>query len=254
MNPEQIPSEPVQVTPETTPPIVPVELPQPLAEVSAIQPSKKKFPVWAIILIIVTSLLVFFILAAVAMVTVFRKDPPANDQVDSSFTDKSALYDAECLTMKPVSGLEKVKFTSTSRLGKVCSFIVQYEGLGDSPIAVGEVFSGDYPWQEKADFIPNALRDGYELDLLDLGLLRTGKGSSMTITDKKELTIDGSRAILFTHGSNRSISGSAYSAVVETPATLKLDETNTSSLFIWGVANQANGDLMEQLIDSIEWQ
>ncbi len=251
MNPDQIPTEP---NPQVTIPVIPIEPALPFAEVAAIQPVKKKFPVWAIILVIIGSLSLVVVLAAVAIMMIFRKDLPSNDQVDSSFTDTSSSYDAECLTMKPVSGLEKVKFTSTSRPGKVCSFIVQYEGLGDSPIAVGEVFSGDYLWQEKADFIPNALRDGYELDILDLGLLRTGKGPSMNIADKKELSIDGSKAILFTHGSNRSISGSAYSVVVETPSTLKLDDTNTSALFVWGVANQANTDLMEQLVNSIEWR
>jgi len=253
MNPDQIPSQPSPVNPEINTPGVATETLQPPVEAVAMQPAKKKFPIWAIVLIVIGALSVLMVVAMILIMMVFRKDL-SSTQIYDNTAESSALYNAGCLTMKPVTGLGTVKFTSTSRTGKICSFIVQYEGLGDSPIAVGEVFSGDYPWQEKADFIPNALRDGYELDILDLGLLRTGKGSSMSITDKKELTIDDSKAILFTHGSNRSISSSAYSAVVETPTSLKLDSTNTSALFIWGVANQANADLMEQLINSIEWQ
>ncbi|MCA9347223.1 hypothetical protein KC930_01420 [Candidatus Saccharibacteria bacterium] len=178
-----------------------------------------------------------------------------NNQADNS-KNSSDLYDAGCVTMGKLNsnaGVD-VKFTSTSKPGKTCSFIVQYEGLGDTPIAVGEVFIGDYSWQEKADFIPDSLADGYELDILNLGLLRTGKGDPMLVTDKKEIQLDSGRAIIFRHESNRSISRSAYSAVVEPPTGSTIDGQPMSCLFIWGVDNQTNSGQMEKLVRSISWK
>ncbi len=153
----------------------------------------------------------------------------------------------------PSTAPANLKLTDTSG-EDFCSFIVQFEDLGDAPVAVGEVFSGDDTSEQKANFIPNQLQEGYELDLIDLGLLRTGKGSPMQIINTEDFTADNQKAIYYRHSSNRSISGQANSAMIETPETLKLGGKPTSSLLIWGVANDLNKDLMLDIIKTIQWK
>ncbi len=203
---------------------------------------------------VVEGLLVVIVVAVVGVASWYvfiRKDTVT--QSASSTTDKTSISNS-CFRIKTPANLpDSVLFKDTSTADS-CKFVIQYKDQGDTPVGVGEVFSGSYAWQEKADLIPEGLAQGYELDLVDLGLLRTGKSSPMSVTKKDETTIDGQKAIIFTHDSRRSISGSATSIVIEAPSKLRLAGQPVSALFIWGVDNTQNGSLLQTIAKNLTWQ
>lgn len=171
-------------------------------------------------------------------------------------TESKRRITNSCFTASlPDDAPSNIKITDTSSTNS-CQFIVQFEGLGDSPIAVGEVFSGNYPLQEILNLIPDELNKGFELDLIDLGplrLLSTGRYSSLKILYQNDDTINGQQAIFYTHDSNRSISGQANSAVIVAPIGATVGDKQASTLLVWGVSNNRNRDLMEKLLKTVVW-
>lgn len=203
---------------------------------------------------IVESVLIVVVVTIVGFASWFvfvRNDKEMNT---NSNTSEKTVVSNTCFRMKAPSNLPSTVTIKDTSSSDSCKFIIQFKDQGDTPIGVGEVFSGSYSWQEKADFIPEGLAKGYELDLLDLGLLRIGKSSAMSVTQKDETTVDGKKAIFFTHESRRSISGSATSVVIEAPSNLRLAGQPVSALFIWGVNNAQNGSLLRDIAKNITWQ
>lgn len=201
-----------------------------------------------ILVIIVATLLV------VGYVFVYKNTTNSDSTNTTNTPTYSSQIDNSCFRITLPDGSDSSIELFDTSTDSSCKFIAQYEGRGDTPIAVGEVFTGSYSDQEKIDFIPEGLKIGYELDLLDLGLLRTGKGSLMNIIESRNYTVNGQNAVFITHESNRSISSQAYSAAIVAPEAISVNGEPASALFVWGAANKENEDYMEKIVKSVEWK
>lgn len=217
--------------------------------------NQRGFGVIAVVIGIVT----IATIGIAAVLVASRSD--SNDSASTVTTSVESLSDRsitnDCFTLSLPSDVPSSVQLIDKSTADSCRFTIQFEEVADAPIAVGEVFTGSYSLQEKLDFIPDGLSQGYELDLLDLGALgsfSSGQYSSFDIFYEQDGNLNGQQAVFYTHTSNRSISGQANSAVIVAPSGSTVGGREASTLFVWGVSNNRNADTMERILETVVWK